>query len=236
VREEIARLAGKLSLIVPTYMEAGNITSLAERLRKSLRGCDYEVLVVDDSSPDGTWKEAMRAGFNVIVRPGKMGLASAFVDGMERTRGELVGLMDADLQHPPEVIGGMLNEIHDGADLVVASRYAEGGIIEGLPLHRRIASKTAIALAHLLLPKTREVNDPMSGFFIVKREAVQDVGLSRTKGFKILLEILVKGKYGRLAEVPYRFEPRKKGESKLGRGEIWEYLKQLNRLVWSQED
>lgn len=227
-------LPEKLLIIVPTYMEAENISFLAKELTKPLKGRDYEVLVIDDNSPDYTWKKAKEAGFNVVVRPRKMGLASAFIAGLEHAKGELIGVMDADLQHPPRVLPLMLNEVYNGSDLVVASRYANGGKIEGWPLHRRLISRVAIALAHLLLPKTRSVQDPVSGFFLVRREVINGTPL-KPQGFKILLEILAKGKYDKVTEVPYTFQARKSGKSKLGIREIWQYIKHLYKLIHGEK-
>jgi len=217
----------KLLLIVPTYMEAENVPPLADRLKNALKGYDYEVLVVDDNSPDGTGEQAEKHGLKVLRRSAKLGISSAFIEGTQTTESGIVGLIDADLQHPPELIPNMLNEIYSGADLVIASRYMEEGKIEGWSLRRKIVSGTAIALARLLLPKTREIKDPMSGFFLLRREVIKDVEPSKNKGFKILLEILVKGKYDKVVEVPYTFKPRERGESKLGIGEIWNYVKYL---------
>lgn len=227
-------LAKRLLLILPTYMEAENIPFVANELRKSLYDYNYEVVVVDDNSPDDTCEIAKKLGFNVVVRPKKMGLASAFLEGVQHAEAELIGVMDADLQHPPRALPLMLNEVYNGLDLVVASRYVDGGKIEGWPLHRRLISRVAIALAHLLLPKTRSVQDPVSGFFLVRREVINGTPL-KPQGLKILLEILAKGKYDKVTEVPYTFQARKSGKSKLGIREIWQYIKQLYKLIHGDE-
>ena len=114
--------------------------------------------------------------------------------------------------------------------MAIASRYVHGGKVERLPLHRRVISRGATVLAHLLLPKIKAVKDPMSGFFIVKREVINGVKLS-PQGFKMLLEILTKGNYDSVAEIPYTFKSRKHGRSKLGSKELWNYLKHLYRLM-----
>lgn len=159
-----------------------------------------------------------------------MGLASAFLKGMSSSEGDLIGLMDADLQHPPELLLKMLSKVHAGADLAVASRYIHGGKVDRRLLHRRIVSRGAVALAHLTLPRVKAVRDPVSGFFIVKREVIDGVQLS-PRGFKVLLEILTKGNYDRVAEIAYTFEPRNRGRSKLDSKEVWNYLKHLYRLM-----
>ncbi len=221
-------MSNKLFLIIPTYMEAENIVASARELKRVLHDHDYEVLVIDDNSADGTWRRAREEGFNVLVRPRKMGLASAFIEGVKHVKGELIGLMDADLQHPPELLPSMIDEAYD-ADLVVGSRYIDGGGVEGWPFHRRVVSKCGVALAHLFLPKTRAVKDPMSGFFLVRRGVINGVEL-RYSGFKVLLEILVKGNYGRVVEVPYTFRARKYGKSKLDLKGTFKFVKNVFRL------
>jgi dolichol-phosphate mannosyltransferase len=139
-------------------------------------------------------------------------------------------VMDADLQHPPEVIPDLLNKTESGADIVIASRYVEGGGMKEWGLIRKIISKGAIVLAHLLLPTTRKVKDPMSGFFAFRREALGNAYLS-PRGYKILLEILIEGRFRNAAEVPYIFENRSGGESKLNARQQVEYLKHLFSLM-----
>jgi len=225
----------KLSLIIPTYNERDNLPILLERVHKALNGVNYEVIIVDDDSPDGTWVVAEQfshkfGNIKVVRRFRKMGLASAFLEGLDNAEGTFIGLMDADLQHSPELLHKMLDTVSAGADLAIASRYVHGGKVERLPLHRRVISRGAAALAHLLLPKIKAVKDPMSGFFIFKRGVIDGVKLS-PRGFKILLEILAKGNYNRVVEIPYTFKSRKRGRSKLGSKELWNYLKHLHGLV-----
>jgi len=225
----------KLSLIIPTYNERDNLPILLERVHKALNGVNYEVIIVDDDSPDGTWIVAERfsrkfGNIKVVRRFRKMGLASAFLEGLDNAEGTLIGLMDADLQHPPELLHKMLDTVLTGADLAIASRYVRGGKVERLPLHRRVISRGATALAHLLFPKIKAVKDPMSGFFIFKREVIDGMKLN-AESFKMLLEILTKGNYDRATEIPYTFRSRKHGKSKLGSKELWNYLKHLYRLA-----
>jgi dolichol-phosphate mannosyltransferase len=164
-----------LSIIVPTYNEAENIGELIERIETSLKGLDFEVIVVDDSSPDGTAEIAEELGrayrnVKVIKRPRKMGLASAALEGMREAKYRLIAVMDADLQHPPELLPKLLERAKEGYDIVIASRYVEGGGVEGWSFWRRLISRGATLLAHTLLPKTRGVKDPMSGFFCVQKK------------------------------------------------------------------
>jgi dolichol-phosphate mannosyltransferase len=224
----------RLSIIIPTYNERDNLPALLDRIQKAMQGISYEVIVVDDNSPDGTWQVAEEASGRssavvLVRRPGKMGLASAFIDGLRRSRGELVGLMDADLQHPPELIPELVKAIDGGADIAVASRFVKGGGVGSWSARRRLVSWGARLLATLALPKTSGVKDTMSGFFVARGEVVSGMELS-SRSFKVLLEMLAKGKYGKVVEVPYVFEPRRKGHSKLGTGEMWNYLTHVFRL------
>jgi len=218
-----------ISVIVPTYNERDNIKALIERIGTSLRHDNYEILVIDDNSPDGTAgiAEGMSQDYpvRIIRRPGKSGLASAVVEGIENTEGNIVGVIDADLQHPPELAAQLAGAIIDGNDIAVASRYVKGGGIDNWSLFRKIASKSAILLARPLT----NVHDPASGYFFFNKEVVRGIDF-KPAGFKILLEILVKGKYRRIEEIPYTFREREKGKSKLGLGEYTSYLKLLYSL------
>jgi dolichol-phosphate mannosyltransferase len=223
-----------ISIIIPTYNEKDNIIPLVERINQALSNYDYEILFVDDGSRDGTAELAVALSpkypVKVMVRQNKRGLASAVVDGLKQTTGQIVGVMDADLQHPPEVIPDLLQAIKDGADIAVASRYIKGGGCQGWGLTRRIISKGAIVLAHLFLPSTRRVRDPMSGFFMFNRQVVAHADL-RPTGFKILLEILMEGEFRDIAEVPYTFSIRSGGESKLNARQQVDYLKHIYSLM-----
>lgn len=215
-----------VSVVVPTYNERDNVIKLVDSLSAVLEGIyDYEILVVDDSSPDMTWAAAARAGgrVRVLVRkrgPGGLGsgLASAIRAGILAARGELVVVMDADFQHPPEVVPLLVKVALDsGVDVVVASRYAAGGGVEGWSRLRLAMSKAATLAAWLLAPETRRTSDPMSGFFLVKKSRVVPLlRRLRPRGFKFLMELLVRAPHLAVAEVPYVFRRRAAGESKLG--------------------
>jgi dolichol-phosphate mannosyltransferase len=223
-----------ISIIIPTYNERDNIIPLVERIAHALSNYDYEIVFVDDSSGDGTAELAMALSpkypVKVMVRRNKRGLASAVVDGIGHASGQIIGVMDADLQHPPEVIPDLLRDIRGGVDIAIASRYVKGGGCQGWGLTRRIISKAAIVLAHLLLPSTRPVRDPMSGFFMFNRQVVAHARLKPT-GFKILLEILMEGEFHNIAEVPYTFRIRSGGESKLNARQQVDYLKHVYSLM-----
>ena len=224
----------RLSVIIPTYNERGNIRKLIEMLEKILANIDFEIVVVDDNSPDGTGEVAEElakqyGNIRVIHRPGKLGLASAVIDGIRNSNGRYICVMDADLQHPPQVIPRMLQFADEGYDLIVASRYTEQGGVVGWSLWRKIASRIATILAKTLIPASRATSDPMSGFFMFKRRIVRIESLDPV-GYKILLEILAKGRHEKVIDVPYVFQRREIGKSKLSSKEILEYVKHLIKL------
>jgi dolichol-phosphate mannosyltransferase len=187
-------MADKISIIIPTYNEKDNITPLLSRVAQALAGYDYEILIVDDGSKDGTIELASELAFKypvkVIVRRGERGLATAVVHGLKSATGQIIGVMDADLQHPPEVIPDLIKAIQDGADMVVASRYIPGGGCPNWGLSRRIISRVALMISHLLLPLTRQVKDPLAGFFMFRRQNVDPEKL-RPIGYKISLEVML---------------------------------------------
>ncbi|MEM2506661.1 MAG: glycosyltransferase family 2 protein [Nitrososphaeria archaeon] len=224
----------ELSIIIPTYNERENIGRLIEMIIESLNGIDFEIIVVDDNSPDGTGEFVEQlsnelANLKVIHRPGKLGLSSAILDGASIAQGYAIGVIDADLQHPPQILKEMFSKILEGYDVVVASRYIKGGGIEGWSFTRKIISKTASFLAHLLLKRCRTVSDPLSGYFMFRKDVIDGVKFE-AKGYKILLEVLEKGRYNKVAEVPYIFRSRKAGESKMKFNEILNYVKLLMKL------
>jgi dolichol-phosphate mannosyltransferase len=228
-------MSKSVSIVIPTYNERENITPLVERIHRALATRDYEVVFVDDNSRDGTAEiiNSLSGKYPVraLVRKDERGLATAVIHGIEHSEGETIVVMDADLQHPPEVVPDLLSKIESGADIAVASRYVAGGGMKDWGFTRRIISKGAIVLAHLLLPTIRKVKDPMSGFFAFKREALGKARLS-PRGYKILLEILVVGNFPNAAEVPFTFESRSLGQSKLNAREQIEYLRHLFSLMW----
>ena len=215
-----------ISIIIPTYKEKENIGCLVERIHNNLAKYDYEIVIIDDNSSDGSEELVAdlvrRYPVKIIVRKNKRGLSSAVVDGIASTDSENVIVMDADLQHPPEVLPDIVKAL-ENHDFVMASRYIKGGSPGEWKLSRKIVSKGATLLALPLAPK---VKDPMSGFFGFKRSVVNIASLSPT-GWKIGLEILVRSKFKAVIEVPYTFVPRAHGESKLSRRIMTEYLKQL---------
>ena len=224
----------KISIIVPTYNEEENISPLVKRVHKALSGYDYELLLVDDDSKDRTVEIARglasRYPLKLISRRGERGLATAVVKGLKEASGEIIGVMDADLQHPPEVIPKMVKAIQKGADMAVASRYIEGGGCPNWGLSRRVISRVALVVSHLLLPSTRRVKDPLSGFFFFRRRKVAPSRL-RPIGYKISLEVMLVGSFNNLVEVPYVFEDRSAGKSKLRPREHLDYLRHVLSLM-----
>ena len=223
-----------ISLIIPTYNEKDNIKPLIERIGKALAGYNYEIVIVDDNSKDGTIdianSLAAQYPLKILVRRNEKGLSTAVIHGIKNSTGKYVLVMDADLQHPPEILPSLVKAVEDGADMAFASRYVPGGGCPQWGLVRRIISKGATKISHLLLPGSRRVNDPMSGFFIYKREGV-DPDKLKPIGYKIALEILLLGKFDKVAEVPFLFEERTAGQSKLKAKTQIDYLKHVCSLM-----
>ena len=209
-----------LSVVVPTRNEADNVRVLFSRLQAALDGVPFELCVVDDSD-DSTPEVLAELAESHSVRPRHRvkgeragGLSTAVVEGLRMARGNYVCVMDADLQHPPELIPALLAEAEEGADLVVASRYIPGGSREGLSGGvRQLVSRAATMLARLLFTEARLSADPLSGFFLCRRVLIEGIEM-RPVGFKILLELLVCVPGLRVRDVPLRFASRESGESK----------------------
>jgi len=228
----------QLTILLPTYNESANIRPLLNAIRNTaLNGTSYEVLFVDDSNddtPDVIREEIQRnSKVRLLHRESskRTGLATAFVDGFAEARGDYICCMDADLQHPPELLTMLMEQIiADQNDVVVASRYTKGGNADGLgSVYRKFVSLASKYLAFLVLEPTRRSTDPGSGFFVFKKSLLQDVHLS-PRGFKILIEILVKTNTKLVSEVPLRFLSRENEESKATIKQGIEFLKHVWRL------
>lgn len=226
-----------VSIVVPTYNERGNLEPLLEGIDEALgrSGVPYEVVVVDDDSPDGTWKRAReladRYPVRAVRRTDERGLASAVLLGVAEAKDDVVVVMDADLQHPPGRIPDLLEAIDGGADIAIASRFVEGGSAGGLSRLRRFVSAGADFLARTIFRRARPVSDIQSGFFAFRRQVTEGADLDPV-GYKILLEILVLGDYDSVEEVPYTFREREEGKSKLGMGSILDYARHVVSLAW----
>lgn len=217
-----------VSIIVPTLNERANIEPTVTALDRALEGIAWEVVFVDDDSRDGTAEAAMALAHHdprvrLLRRLGRRGLSSACIDGILATTTPAFVVMDADLQHDPDLIPRLLRAL-DKADLAIGSRYMAGGDGTALGASRGAASRFATMLSRLVL--RQPVSDPMSGFFAMRRASFDEVAprLSGV-GFKILLDILVTAKAPlKVAELPFRFRPRHAGDSKLNAGIAAEYL------------
>ena len=210
-----------LTIVVPTFNESANVPVLVAAIARALAGIAWELVFVDDNSPDQTAAIAKRLGrsdarVRCIRRVGRRGLAGACVEGALSSQARFVAVMDADLQHDETLLPSMLQAlVDDEADLVIGSRYVEGGQSAGLSAIRRWISRTATACSNLLTGAS--IKDPMSGFFLMRRDLFDELAPKlSTEGFKILFDILVAAR-GRLrvAELPYGFRPRLSGDSKL---------------------
>jgi dolichol-phosphate mannosyltransferase len=223
-----------ISLIIPTYNEKDNVTPLVERIHQALAGYTYEIVLVDDNSKDGTIEIAnslsSKYPVKVVVRENARGLATAVVHGLKFTSGSIIGVMDADLQHPPEKLPDLVKAIEGGADMAIGSRYIPGGGCPNWDTSRKVISKAALMVSHLLLPSTRRVQDPLAGFFMFRRENV-DIAKLKPIGYKISLEVMLTGSFKNIVEVPYIFEERSAGQSKLRPQQQIDYLHHLLSLM-----
>ena len=223
-----------ISIVLPTYKEAENLPHVTRAIADALAGRDwrYEILFVDDDSQDGSEeigaKLAETNPVRVIVRRGERGLATAVIHGIEASVGDVVVVMDADLSHPASVIPEMVEHLRTGeSDFVLGSRYVEGGTVhEGWSLFRKLNSMIPSLLARPLC----HLKDPMSGFFAVRRGDIPDSSLLSPIGYKVALEIFVKGNFQRAIELPIHFADRQYGESKLTLKEQLNFLRHLVRL------
>lgn len=218
-----------LTLVIPTYNERENIPVMVRSLENALQGINWEVIFVDDDSPDGTSEEVRKIAVNdpkvrCIQRIRRRGLASACIEGILASSAPVVAVMDADMQHDETILPAMLDMISSGADLVIGSRYTQGGSTGELSSIRVRISQAATAFSRLVLKHA--VSDPMSGFFMMKRSFFNRVVRKLSgKGFKILLDILVSADSSAvIMEKPYTMRKRNFGESKLDATVIWEFL------------
>jgi len=222
---------------VPTYNEAVNIEPFLRRIRSLLDpelGSRYEVIVVDDNSPDETWKVAagIQVGYPQLVvlrREQERGLSSAVIRGWQVAGGDILATINADFQHPPELLLKML-ELVRAADLVIATRVAAMGSFGEMPWQRQLLSKGARSAGQFFVPHIfSRVSDPLSGCYLLRREAIEGIEL-RPTGFKTLIELLARGRVKTIAECGYAMQKRRRGQSKAGLRQWMEYLIQLKRL------
>lgn len=222
----------QLTMVVPTYNERDRLAELVTAVFAAAADHDLalELVIVDDNSPDGTGAIADDLArshrMRVIHRAGKLGLGTAVVEGFRVATADVVGVMDADFSHPPAMVPRLFAALQrTGADVVVASRYVPGGKTPNWPWKRRVLSRFACLLARPLSP----VRDAASGFFMIRHSIVRDVEI-KAGGFKICLELLVRGWPTKIIELPYQFDDRELGESKMSLREASGYLVQLKDL------
>lgn len=219
-----------LTVIIPTFKEEANIRKIITEVNTVFHnnGLNGEILVVDDNSPDNTigividLKKTL-PNLNLLVRTSDHGLSQSVADGFSHAGSDVFIVIDADLSHPPALIPEMYAEIRAGSDIVIGSRYMEGGGIRKWPFKRRIISLGATFLGRLLFP---EVTDPVSGFFALRKSVVAAAKL-KPRGYKILLEVLGKGSWENDKEIPFEFSDREIGSSKLKIKTIIEYAQQV---------
>ncbi|MEG3911587.1 glycosyltransferase [Microcoleus sp. w2-18bC1] len=226
------------SLVIPTYNERRNIQSIVEKLSQLLDGIlprNYELIVVDDDSPDRTWEVALSLTpeypqLRVMRREEERGLSTAVIRGWQVAGGEVLGVIDADLQHPPETLLQLLAEIQRGADLAAASRHVGEGGVSDWSVVRRFLSRGAQTVGLVILPGVvGRVSDPMSGYFMVRRSCIAGKTMNPA-GYKILIEVLGRGDIRWIGEVGYVFQERQEGESKVTWKQYIDYLRHLLRL------
>ncbi|MBS1168680.1 MAG: Dolichyl-phosphate beta-D-mannosyltransferase [Proteobacteria bacterium] len=227
--DEECSTSGRLSLVVPTYNERANITGLVAAVSRVLEGLDWEIIVVDDDSPDRTFEEVRRMAVQdhrvrCLRRVGRRGLSSAVIEGALAASGEFIGVMDADFQHDERILGVMYRKLCDTeADVAVATRYDGQGGVGDWNAGRQAMSRLATWVSRLVVGG--RTTDPMSGFFMFRRDLLDDVVYDLSaQGYKILLDILASARRPlRVEEVPFVFRVRTEGESKISAMVIAEY-------------
>lgn len=224
----------KVSIVVPSYNERDNVKKLVEQIDEALAGIDHEILFVDDSTDDTPQviEEIAKEKPYVRVkhRTNEKGLATAVILGFKLAEGDYLACMDADLQHPPAILRPMFAALESGADFCIPSRLIPGGDDGGLNWYRKLVSGTARKIGQILLPCLRHISDPTSGLFMFRKEAIDGADL-RPIGWKIMVEVLAMAKYSSIVEIPYAFQQRTAGESKLDTKVTMQYLEQCFGLM-----
>jgi dolichol-phosphate mannosyltransferase len=232
-------MKGQVSIIIPTYNESQNIINILKSIGSNLpKNLLTQAIIVDDNSPDGTGKivedymknlkKMANYTIEIIHRKAKDGLGSAILNGIQHAKGDTIVVMDSDFSHPPQIIPKLIESVKKYQfDIAVASRYIKGGNIQGWSLKRKIMSKFATLIAKKGLGI--DAKDPMSGFFAFKKNILNGLNIDAI-GYKILLEILVKTKNVTITEIPYTFQDREFGSSKLNYKTILDYYKSVWKL------
>ncbi len=237
---EAERKIEKLALVIPTLREVESLKILLQQVRAALKTAEipFEILVVDDDSQDGTEElvSALAAEdpcVRLLVRRGERGLSGAILHGWQHTDATILGVMDADLQHPPELLPRLVAAMQAGHDVVIGSRYTRGGGLGQWNPFRKLVSALAVWVTWPIQRASLRAKDPMSGFFLVRRRCVENMEFQPT-GFKLLLEILVRGQIRSVHEIPFAFGRRCAGYSKASFKVAWDYLLLLLKLYGSR--
>jgi len=229
-----------LSIVIPTYNESSNLAVLVQRISSALSaiaGIRHEIIFVDDSTDDTPEVlQKLSEEYREVIffhRHNMRGLGSAVVEGFKQSSGKWLVVMDADLQHPPELLPDIVKKLEAGSEIVIPSRFVKGGSDGGLNLSRKLVSLTARRLAWLLVKPLRGISDSTSGYFGLLREVIEGTDL-QPSSWKILMEILVKGQYSKVLEIPYHFEARRAEDSKMNFREQWNFLQHLLMMRFSK--
>ncbi len=231
-----------VSIVIPTFNESENVSVITKRICDALDDAaisSYEILFIDDSTDDTPAVLERLSEENTHVRfvhrTTDKGLGKAVVEGFKRADGQYLIVMDADLQHPPEVLPVVIQRLMEGIEVVIPSRFVPGGSDGGLSPVRKLISWTARTIGRISIRRMRDISDCTGGFFGVHRKVVENAPLDPI-GWKILMEVLVKGDYTRVHEVPYKFVPRYAGDSKMSLREQWNYIRHIAKLVRSSPE
>jgi dolichol-phosphate mannosyltransferase len=226
----------KLAVVIPTLCEAENIGGLLNHVRSVLDQLSiaYEIVVVDDDSCDGTGAIVSAVAnedsrVRLLVRKGQRGLSGAVLYGWQHTDATILGVMDADLQHPPELLPALLEVMLSGRDLAIGSRYTEGGELGAWNPVRKLLSQAAVLATWPIQRVGLRAKDPMTGYFMIRRHCLADIPFQKS-GFKLLLEILVRARIASVEEVPFVFGCRFRGASKANFKVAYDYALLLARL------
>ncbi len=230
-----------ISIILPTFNEADNVLPLVQRIKEAMQPTNYsyEMIFVDDSNdhtPQIIQKIAQENTEVKFIPGNKQGLSPAFIKGFANAQGKYIVCMDTDLQHPPSLIPKLISELQNKNELVIASRYIPGGSNEGLGklwsfygLYRRAVSLSMGYLTKILFIPIRKTTDPMTGYFAFQKTIIKNIEIE-PRGFKILVEILMRAKPNKVTEIPLKFQPRENEESKATLKQGLEFFKHLSRL------
>ncbi len=228
-------MGNKLSVVVPTFNEAGNVRELASQIGEALKGVEYNIWFIDDSNDDtpevleALCKEDVHCHYHHREGEAQTGLATAVIEGFHMADGDFLACMDADLQHPPAILRPMYAAMLSGADICIPSRLIKGGSDGGLNIVRKFVSGTARWMGKLALSSLRNISDPTSGLFMFRKEMLDGADLQPI-GWKIMVEVLAMCEYRLVIEIPYEFHDRNSGESKISKKVTIQYIEQLKNL------